>query len=252
MRTPEMIFAAAALTACLSVHCLAADVPATVSATVADKARPAADTERDTSRKPAETLAFAGIKPGMQIAELIPGGGYYTRLLSVLTGPKGRVYALTPPPRPNGPDPTAAANAIATDAHYGNVTVLPLSYTDRALGLSQPVDVVWTSGNYHDIHNSRTSNGMKDFNQRVFEALKSGGAYIVIDHATAAGRGVDDTKTLHRIDPETVKAEVTAVGFRLSGSSDALRNANDPHTAPVFDADIRGKTDQFILKFVKP
>ena len=252
MRTPKMIFAAVALAACLSAPCLAVDVPAAVSATVADKARPVADTERDTNRKPTETLAFAGIRPGLQIAELIPGGGYYTRLLSGLAGPKGHVYALTPPPRPNGPDPTAAANAIAADAHYGNVTVLPLSYTDRTLGLSQPVDVVWTSGNYHDIRNSQTSDGMKDFNKRVFEALKSGGTYIVIDHATAAGRGADDTKTLHRIDPETVKAEVTAAGFSLSGNSDALHNANDPHSAPVFDASIRGKTDQFILKFVKP
>jgi len=82
--------------------------------------------------------------------------------------------------------------------------------------------------------------------------LKPGGAYIVVDHAAAAGHGADDTKSMHRIDPETVKAEVTAAGFKLSGSSDALHNANDPHTAPIFDPSIRGKTDQFILKFVKP
>jgi predicted methyltransferase len=170
----------------------------------------------------------------------------------VLTGREGHVYVLTPPPRPNGPDPTAAASAIAADAHYGNVTVLPLSYTERALGLPRQVDVVWTSSNYHDIHNTLADAGMKGFNKRVFEALKPGGMYIVIDHAAASGHGTDDTKTLHRIDPETVKAEVTAAGFKLSGSSGALHNANDPHTAPVFEADIRGKTDQFILKFVKP
>jgi len=247
-----MISAAAALAACLSTPCLAADVPAVVSTAVADSARPAADTARDANRKPAETLAFADIKAGARIAELMPGGGYYTRLLSALAGPGGHVYVLTPPPRPNGPDPAAAAQAIAADAHYANITVQPLSYTDRALGLAQPVDVVWTSINYHDIHNNLDSAGMQDFNKHVFEALKPGGMYIVVDHAAAAGRGAEDTHSLHRIDPETVKAEVTAAGFKLVGSSDVLHNANDPHTAPVFDPGIRGKTDQFILKFVKP
>lgn len=251
MRTPKLIFAAA-LAVGLSAPCLAAGIPAAVSAAVADSARPAADTARDAARKPAETLSFAGIRPDEQIAELMPGKGYYTRLFSVLTGAGGHVYALTPPPRPNGPDPAAAARAIAAEAHYGNVTVQPLSYTARALGLSQPVDVVLTSDNYHDMHNALDSAGMKDFNRHVFEALKPGGAYIVIDHVAAAGHGASDTKTMHRIDPQTVKAEVTAAGFRLADSSDVLRNPNDPHTMPIFDASIRGKTDQFMLKFVKP
>jgi len=252
-----MIFAVAAFTAaCLSASCMAAEIPAAVSAAaaaaVADTARPAADTARDASRKPAETLAFADIKPGAQIAELLPGMGYYTRMLSVLAGPDGHVYTLYPPRRPNAPDLEAAGKAIAADPHYGNVTVLPLSHTDRALGLPRPVDLVWTSDNYHDLHNMLTSAEMKEFNQHVFEALKPGGAYVVVDHAAAAGHGTDDTKSMHRIDPETVKAEVTAAGFKLSGSSNALHNPDDPHTAPIFDPSIRGKTDQFILKFVKP
>ncbi|MDR2991896.1 MAG: methyltransferase [Burkholderiaceae bacterium] len=253
MRAHKIVFAAVALTAaCLSAPCPAAEVPQAVAATVADSARPAADTARDANRKPAQTLAFADIKPGAKIAELMPGGGYYTRLLSKLAGPGGHVYALYPPRRPNAPDLEAAGKAIAADPHYGNVTVLPLSYTDRALDLPQPVDVAWTSDNYHDIHNILTSAEMQDFNRRVFEALKPGGMYIVLDHAAAAGHGASDTKTMHRIDPETVKAEVTAAGFKLAGSSDALRNPDDPHTAPIFDASVRGRTDQFILKFVKP
>ena len=249
------LFAAAALAACLSVSSLAAGIPAAVSAAVADSARPAADTARDAGRKPAETLAFIGIKPGAQIAELLPGGGYFTRLLSVLAGPKGHVYALTPPPRPNAPagapDPAAAVSAIAADAHYGNISVAPLAAGAPALGLSQPVDVIWTSDNYHDLHNQPNAD-LAGFNKHVFEALKSGGLYIVIDHAAATGHGAGDTRTLHRIDVETVKAEVTAAGFKLAGSSDVLHNAQDPHTAPIFDASIRGNTDQFILKFVKP
>jgi len=252
MRTLQMILATAVLTACLTTPCLAADIPASIVAAVADSARPAADTQRDANRKPAEVLAFADLKPGTQIAELIPGAGYLTRLLSVAVGAEGHVYALVPPPRPNVPDSTAAINALAADAHYGNVTVLPLPFAEGPGGLPQPVDVVLTSYNYHDIRNALNEAGMVDFNTRALAALKPGGLYIIIDHASAAGRGADDSRTLHRIDPETVKAEVTAAGFKFVASSDALRNPDDPHSAKVFDPGIRGRTDQFMLKFVKP
>jgi predicted methyltransferase len=230
MPTRKMLFAAA-LAASLSAPCLAAGAPQAVAAAVADSARPAADTARDANRKPAQTLAFADIKPGAQVAELMPGGGYYTRLLSVLVGSGGHVYSLAPPPNPKGKDYSAPT---------------------RALGLPQPVDVVWTSDNYHDMVNAVGEAGMQDFDQRVFEALKPGGMFIVLDHAAAAGHGANDTKTMHRIDPETVKAQVTAAGFKLAASSNALRNPDDPHSAPVFDASVRGRTDQFIFKFVKP
>jgi predicted methyltransferase len=245
---------AAAATA-LTTNAFADSIPPGVAAAVADSARPAADTARDAGRKPAETLAFAAIKPGSQVAELWPGGGYFTRLLARVAGPSGHVYALTPPPRPNAPpgapNPAAAVNAIAADPHYGNVSVLTFSLTAPALGLSQPVDVVWTSDNYHDWHNLPGAD-LTAFNRHVFEALKSGGIYFIVDHAAAAGHGAADTRTLHRIDPETVKSEVLAAGFKLAGSSDVLKYPDDAHTAAVFDASVRGHTDQFILKFVKP
>ncbi len=244
-------FASTALAACLSASCLAADIPAPVAAAVADSARPAADTARDAGRKPAQTLAFVGIKPGAQVAELLPGSGYFTRLLSVLAGPSGHVYALSPPPRPGAPARPDPIAALAADPHYGNISALTLTTTAQALGLPHPVDVVWTSDNYHDLHNIPNAD-IAAFNKHVFEALKHGGVYIIIDHAAASGHGTNDTRTLHRIDPETVTAEVTAAGFGLAGSSDALHNPQDDHTLKVFDPAIRGKTDQFILKFVKP
>jgi predicted methyltransferase len=86
----------------------------------------------------------------------------------------------------------------------------------------------------------------------VFEALKPGGTYFILDHATEAGAGTSETASLHRIDPETVKREVLAAGFVFVGSSNLLRQSSDPHTAKVFDPAIRGRTDQFILKFRKP
>ncbi len=243
---------AALFSGAVSAHA-AQPVPAPIAAAVADAGRPDADKQRDADRKPAETLAFAGVKPGQRVAELIPNAGYYTRLLSKVVGPKGHVYAIQPPRRPNAPadapDPAARVNAIAADPNYANVSVL----TQRVTGLSvpEPVDVVWTSQNYHDVHNVPNAD-VAAFNKSVFDALQPGGRYFVLDHAAEPGSGVRDTSTLHRIDPEAVKTEVLAAGFVLEGQSDLLHSAADSHKVAIFDPSIRGKTDQFILKFRKP
>jgi predicted methyltransferase len=254
MRTP--LFAAGALVAlvlAITDASAAGSVPKYITAAVADSARPEADQKRDADRKPAECLAFAGLKPGSQVAELIPGSGYFTRILSVAVGPKGHVYALPPPKRadapPDAPDRSAAVRAIAADPHYSNVSVSELNLKEA--GLPANVDLVWTSQNYHDFHNVPNLD-LAGFNKAIFDALKPGGVFIVLDHVAEAGSGARDTSTLHRIDPETVKKEVVAAGFKFDGESDILRNPNDPHTAKVFDPSIRGKTDQFILKFSKP
>jgi predicted methyltransferase len=249
----------------LAVGCLAVGVstsarieaaekmPAYISAAIADPGRPAEDKDRDANRKPGETIEFAGIKPGMQVAELIPGKGYFTRLFSKVVGPKGHVYALSPPRRatakPEDPDPVAATAAIAKDPGYSNVTATAVNPAE--ITLPEQVDVVFTAQNYHDFHNSQTLD-LAAFNKLVFNSLKPGGVYIVLDHAAAAGSGSRDTSTLHRIDPETVKSEVTAAGFKFDGESKVLANSADDHTAKVFDPAIRGKTDQFIFKFRKP
>jgi predicted methyltransferase len=89
-------------------------------------------------------------------------------------------------------------------------------------------------------------------NKAVFAALKPGGVFVVVDHAAESGSGLRDTETLHRIDPDIVKQQVEAAGFRFAGESDVLRNPADDHTLKVFDKSIRGHTDQFVYKFVKP
>jgi predicted methyltransferase len=86
----------------------------------------------------------------------------------------------------------------------------------------------------------------------VFDDLKHGGIYLVLDHAAEAGSGARDTATLHRIESETVKREVLAAGFVFVGSSDLLRRPGDSRKVKVFDPSVRGRTDQFILKFRKP
>ncbi len=230
-------------------------VPPYIEAAVADKARPEADTQRDADRKPGETLAFAGIKPGEQVAELAPGAGYFTRLLSAVVGPNGKVYALVGPKRPDAPadapEPAARLAPITSDPHYANVAVTTVSLRTTPITLPQNVDVVWTSQNYHDFHNVKELN-VVDLDKAVFSALKPGGIYIVLDHAAEAGSGFRDTSTLHRIDEDAVKQEVESAGFKFVGESGVLRNKADSHTEKVFDGAIRGHTDQFILKFQKP
>jgi predicted methyltransferase len=231
----------------------ALSTPPYILRAVGDAARPGADTKRDADRHPALTLAFAGAKPGDQVAELIPGGGYFTRLLSAVVGPKGKVYAVVPPRRPDAPadapDPAARLQPITSDSHYANVSVIVSK--PAQLELPKGLDLVWTSQNYHDFHNIADVN-VVDIDKAVFKALKPGGVYLVLDHAAEKGSGFRDTSTLHRIDPEAVKKEVKSAGFKFEAESGVLRNNDDPHTAKVFDPGIRGHTDQFAFKFRKP
>jgi predicted methyltransferase len=230
-----------------------AATPKVIEAAVADSTRPAADKDRDVNRKPADVVAFAGVKPGQKVAELVPGSGYFTRIFSGVVGAKGHVYALPFGPRPNAPagapDMAAPVKAIAADPHYPNVTVVTLN--PQQFTVPEPVDIVWTSQNYHDLHNI-LGDGIVGFDKQVLAALKPGGLFIIEDHAAAAGSGTRDTPTLHRIDPEVVKKELADAGFVFVGETDVLKDPDDPHTANVHDASIRGKTDQFVFKFRRP
>jgi predicted methyltransferase len=240
----------AALTFSVTDAQAAGAIPKAITAAVADPARPVEDRQADADRKPAESLAFAGVKPGQKVVDFLPGGGYFTRLFSVVVGPKGHVFAVAPPKRPESTrDPAAAAQAIAADSHYNNVSVQVQPLAE--FSTPEPVDLVWTSRNYHDLHNVPNFD-IGAFNKAVFNALKPGGVFIVLDHAAEKGSGVRDTSTLHRIDPEVVKKEVEAAGFKFEGESNLLHNPDDKHTEKVFEGSIKGKTDQFILKFRKP
>ncbi len=223
-----------------------------IAAAVADSNRPDADKLRDANRKPVQTLEFLGVKPGQQIAEILPGGGYFTRMFSKAVGPTGHVYALVPERPANAPadmpDLAGKVKAIAADPNYSNVTVVIQPLTK--LVTPAPVDLVFTAQNYHDLHNFPVD--VVGFDRTILASLKPGGLYVVLDHSAPAGSGLSDTKTLHRIDADVVKQEVTAAGFEFVGASDILANPSDSRSTNVFDPSIRGKTDQFILKFRKP
>ncbi len=224
-------------------------------AAVADKARPEADTKRDADRKPAEMLEFAGVKQGQTVVDLIPGGGYFTRIFSKAVGPKGTVYAVggqpRPPADPAKPPPPPAQDTIAADtANYGNVKSLHVALINGPVIPTQ-ADVVWTAQNYHDVNNIPNVDMLK-FDKAVYDALKPGGVFIVLDHVAKDGTPLDPTDKFHRIDPAIVKKQVTAAGFKFEGESKVLANPADDHSKTVFDPSIRGHTDQFIYKFRKP
>ena len=128
-----------------------------------------------------------------------------------------------------------------------------LTPSANAFATPDALDLVWTSWNYHDLHDSFMGPAdVAKVNGAIFKALKPGGAYIIIDHRAAVGSGLRDTESLHRIDIESVKTEVEAAGFVLESASQALANPKDDHTLNVFKGEVRGHTDTFILKFRKP
>jgi predicted methyltransferase len=226
---------------------LAQDAPSYVTAAVADTARPAEHRADDAVRLPAATLAFAMVLPGDVVAELRPGGGYYTRLLSKVVGANGKVYAVDSAERlASNPDRMANSIALAAEASYANVEVAtPPSAALDLIG--EPVDVVWTSANYHDMVNGLSPEELAAFNAGVFRALKPGGIYFILDHAAQPGTGISATNTIHRIDVEAVKQQVTAAGFTLEAEGDALIRPEDDRTT-------QGKFEnsQFMLRFRKP
>ena len=242
--------AAGALALGLLLSGVAAAEPAFITAALADKSRPQKAMDLDATRHPGEVLAFAGIRPGDKVADLMPGAGYYTVLFSDIVGAKGHVYAVVPTEILKfGPRATEGVTALMADHRNISLASPPIN----GFATAEKLDMVWTSWNYHDFHD--TFMGPADLpkvNKAIFDALKPGGVYVILDHAAQAGSTVRDTTTLHRIDIETVKAEVTAAGFVLDGTSAALANPDDAHSLNVFDGKIRGHTDTFILKFRKP
>jgi len=232
--------------------CSAPEIPAYIAAAIADAGRPAADTAQDANRKPGEVMVFAGVKPGDKVVDLMPGSGYYTRIFSRIVGPSGRVYAVQPTEMDKAaPKGLVSLRAFAGTPAYPNVVVLvqPIA----AIRLPERVDMVWTSQNYHDLHDPfMGSPDIAGFNKSIFDALKPGGIFLVLDHAAADGSGLSRTNDLHRIDPAAVKAEVSAAGFEFVGESKVLRNPGDDHVLPIFDKSVKGKTDKFIYKFRKP
>ena len=200
----------------------------------------------DGNRKPAETIAFAGVKPGMVVGEFYPGGGYFTRMLSDVVGPKGHVYGIE---NLRWDDPKA--DKALLDATRGNVSIDVRAF--GTVNFPRPLDLAWVTQNYHDLKIAKY--GVVDtvaFDRGVFNALKRGGTFFILDHEAPPGTGIAGIAKLHRIEKAQVIKEVTSVGFKLVDEGNFLRRPADDHTLSIFDPQVRGRTDQYALKFVKP
>lgn len=243
-----LLVAAAALA--LGAGGAAAAVPPHIASALADKGRPAEDPAKDAARKAGETVALLDVKPGAKVADLVIGGGYFTHILAAAVGPSGQVVAYQPAEFIQF-QASYGENLKKVAAARGNVT--PLSSSLGAIDLPDGLDAVLTVQNYHDLHLTPfPKDTAAKVNAEVFKSLKPGGVYLVVDHVGAPGSGLEAAMKVHRIEPSIVRQEVEAAGFKLESESAILANASDPHTANVFDPAVRGKTDQFVMKFRKP
>ncbi len=233
-----------------------------IAAPIADSSNSGSDKERrrctgsfrgdkalDAGRQPAQMLAFFGIAPGMQVADLFAAGGYTTELLSRVVGPSGKVYSQ------NGPFPErfkkigeawharlknpAFSNVVPVEKPFGAPDMLPVP--------PNSLDAVVMNMNYHDMVLFKIDRDK--VNAVVFKALKPGGFYDIVDHSAKDGSGITNV-SLHRIDEKFLVDEIEKAGFKLAAASSALRHPDDDRTWNVFKK--RGETDRFMLKFVKP
>jgi predicted methyltransferase len=229
------------------------NTPASMAAAISDPRRPAEQVRLDADRRPDLVIAFAQVRPGDRVADFMPGNGYFTRILSDVVGPTGRVYAFNPAEQVKNcpPREIAGSRAIAADASYANVTLLtgPLA----KFSTPEKLDLIWTAQNYHDLHDSFLGPAnVAALNRAFFRALKPGGVFLVIDHVAESGSGLRDTETLHRIDPIRLRTEIEAAGFIFEAQSEVLRHPNDDHSRSVFDPLVRGRTDQVVFRFRRP
>jgi predicted methyltransferase len=225
-------------------------IPNYIKQAVNSPERPAADKAIDAGRKPEQMLAFFGIKPGMKVADLSAASGWMTELLARTVGPTGTVYSQNRQFPPKFKKVEDLWHKRLQEPGLKNVVAVVQSFdSDQLLPVAPgTLDAVIINLNYHDLINAKVN--MDKMNATVFKALKPGGVYGIVDHIAKAGTGIQDTSTLHRIDPQFVITQVEKAGFKLDAASSALRNPADPHTVKSFLD--RGHTDRFMFKFVKP
>jgi predicted methyltransferase len=210
-------------------------------ATIENPIRTDRDRQMDASRKPAEFLAFAQVRPGMRVLDVSAGAGYTTQIMALAVGPTGKVWAQSP-------NPGQALMKRLADHPQANIVVAKRPFEDPVPEDAAGLDIVTLVNNYHDI--SYLPVDRAQMNRKLFAALKPGGRYIVMDHAAVAGSGVSAGKTLHRIDEAVVLDEARQAGFVLDAEATFLRNPSDTRDKSSNAAE--QTSDKFLLRFVKP
>jgi predicted methyltransferase len=211
-------------------------------AVLASPIRTPEDRKTDERRKPAEFLAFAQVRPGMKAFDLASGGGTTAALLTAAVGPSGQVWA-------QNSKPNAKLSERIGDATVPNLHAVVSDFGDPIPKGTPPLDLITINMNYHDIVNTPADRAA--MNKHLYDALKPGGHLVVIDNSAKKGSGLTATKTLHRIDEDSVVQEITQAGFKVDARSDYLRAPSDPRVQAFFD--MKGAPDdKFAIRFVKP
>jgi predicted methyltransferase len=224
-----------------------------IAAIVASPERSAADRRNDIRRKPEQTLAFIGVRPGMVALDLSAGGGYTSELLARALGPTGRVYGQSAPRASGGSPRATSSEALAERARnplVANIVAVVRNFEDPVPPevASGGLDLVTIMFSYHDLGHLAVDRAQ--MNRALFAALKSGGVYVIADHSGRPGTGLSESGTLHRIEEAFLRQEVESAGFKLVGQGDFLRNPSDPRDNNTPEP--AQPKDEFLLKFVKP
>ena len=252
IRRKSLLLLILALAAGSAAAAPSAKIPEAIRAAVDAPDRSAADRALDPGRKPAEVLAFFGIRPGMRVAELGAGLGYTTELLARVVGPKGVVYAqnnklildrFAEAPWSARLEKPVMKNVVRVDREFDDPLPPEAHDLDAVVMILFYHDTVWMGAD------------RAKMNGAVFKALRKGGTFAIVDHSAKQGAGTNETQTLHRIEESALRKEVEAAGFRLKAESDVLRNSSDTrdwNDSPMSAGDKRGTSDRFVLVFVKP
>jgi len=226
-------------------------VEAKLTTAMASDTRTEAEKERDQNRRPIETLKFFGLREDMKIIELLPGGGWYTKLLVPVVAEKGEYYAAL--------GTGSISKNLITEPGFEDMQIVATdskvfrkegarSYTLETTGFGVTgADMVLTFRNYHNFD----AEGRQAMNKAAFDALKSGGVYAVVDH-TRRHMEEDNPENRRRIDPVLAIHEIEAAGFTFVDFSDLHFRADDELRYEVGRKTVTGNTDRWTLKFVKP
>lgn len=219
---------------------------------IANKDRSAKDRERDARDLPNEVMAFAGFKPGMKVADILGGGGYYSELISYVVGPQGEVLLVN-----NVPYSEFAKDDLKerfTEGRLANVKRSVVESCTLELGQGK-LDAALIVMSYHDLYYFDPSGWPRinagQFLDQIQRALKPGGIFLIVDHAAKDGTGSSAAQDLHRIEEAFARKDITSHGFKYEGSFDKLRNPNDDRGVLVFNPAVRGKTDRFVHLYRK-
>ncbi|HVN41774.1 MAG TPA: hypothetical protein VMT50_03245 [Steroidobacteraceae bacterium] len=254
-RSAVLLIAAVLALPALAAAPSATDTLAVIDAAIGSPARPPADREQDARRKPREILSFLGVRPGLRVIDVFSAGGYYTELLARVVGVKGQVIAYNNPAYAAFAE-KAIAERYAAD-RLGNVRQLTSNIEQLELAPGS-LDAALFVMSYHDLYwrpedGSWPPTDASALLAKLFTALKRGGVVLVQDHIANPGGEVTATVgKLHRIDPAVVRRDFEKAGFVFDGESRVLSHPTDDHSLAVFDAAVRGQTDQFVFRFRKP